>query len=245
MDTPTPSTPRTNFTASSSRRWTWLALGALLLVLCTVLGLIGGAYWAVQHIPQQTTSVTQQVSTPEVPVVMRTPGGLLEVATIRATERFSRRDSKSFWGLDLGETVTEIAVPVTYRFHIPLARQWPVRLAQGVAEVDAPALSPSLPVAFDTTQLQTWGRNGWARFNKDESLAVLQRSLSPQLAQRANAPHYRELATEAARQTVAEYTRTWLTASGKGPVHEVRVRFPGEASATAPTPERPATRPQP
>ena len=245
MDTPTPSTPRTNFTASSSRRWTWLALGALLLVLCTVLGLIGGAYWAVQQIPQQTTSVTQQVSTPEVPVVMRTPGGLLEVATIRATERFSRRDSKSFWGLDLGETVTEIAVPVTYRFHIPLARQWPVRLAQGVAEVDAPALSPSLPVAFDTTQLQTWGRNGWARFNKDESLAVLQRSLSPQLAQRANAPHYRELATEAARQTVAEYTRTWLTASGQGPVREVRVRFPGEASATAPTPAGPATRPQP
>ena len=228
--------------SSLSRHWHWLALITVLILLFKVIG--AGVDW-VRNLQNPQSVVTQQVSTPEVPVVMRTPGGLLEVATIRATERFSRRDSKSFWGVDLGETVTEIAVPVTYRFHIPLARQWPVRLEQGVAEVDAPALSPSLPVAFDTTQLQTWGRNGWARFNKDESLAALQRSLSPQLAQRATAPHYRELATEAARQTVAEYTRSWLTASGKGPVREVRVRFPGEASATAPTPERPATRPQP
>ena len=230
------STPMASIDPITSRqpRWIWLAIAALLLTLCTALGLIAGAWWAIRQLPATQTVVREQVSTPEVPLVMRTPGGLLEVATVRATERFSRRDSKSFWGVDLGETVAEIAVPATYRFHIPLARQWPVRLHNGVAEVDAPAIAPSLPVAVDTTQMQTWGRNGWARFNKDDSLLALQRSLTPQLAERANNAHYRELATEAARATVAEYTRSWLTASGKGPVREVRVRFPGEAQATAP-----------
>ena len=230
----------TRSSAPSAPRWTLLAIAALLLTLCTVLGLIAGAWWALHQLPTTQTVVREQVSTPELPLVMRTPGGLLEVATVRATERFSRRDSKTFWGVDLGETVTEIAVPATYRFHIPLARQWPVRLQDGVAEVDAPAISPSLPVAFDTTQMQTWGRNGWARFNKDESLLALQRSLTPQLSERANSPHYRELATAAARATVAEYTRSWLTASGKSPVREVRVRFPGEAQATAPASAQPS-----
>jgi hypothetical protein len=213
-----------------------LSLAAVVALLCLLAGLALGAFWAVRQLPQTTTQVETEVSTPEVPLVMRTPGGLLEVATIRATERFSRRDTKSFWGIDLGETVTEITVPAIYRYQIPLARQWPVQLTDGVAVVDAPAFTPSLPVAFDTTRLHAWGRNGWARFNKAESQAELQRSLTPQLAQRANAPHYRELATDAARRTVAEYVRSWLAHDGRGPVQEVRVRFPGEAQATAPAP---------
>ncbi|ARU03747.1 hypothetical protein CCO03_02745 [Comamonas serinivorans] len=213
--------------------WPW-ALAAGLALAGTLAGLVGGAWWAVQHMPARTEQVATQVSTPEVPLVLRTSGGLLEVASIRATERFSRRDTQSFWGIHLGETVTEVTVPAVYRYQLPLARQWPVQLEGGVVTVDAPAFAPSLPVAMDTTQMQTWGRNGWARFNQAESLAALQRSLSPQLAERAQSPHYRELATEAARRTVAEYVRTWLTTSGRGPVHEVRVRFPGEAQATAP-----------
>ena len=208
-----------------------MLLAALSLLL---LGLVAGAYWSASRLSGTTEQVHTQVMTPEVPVVLRTPGGTLEVATIRATERFSRRDTKSFWGIDLGETVSEVAVQATYRFHMPLAQQWPVQLKDGVAEVNAPAFRPSLPVAFDTQTMATHSRNGWARFNEADSLAALQRSLTPQLNQRAQAPHYQALVADAARRTVAEYVRTWLITSGRGPVREVRVRFPGEVSALAP-----------
>lgn len=209
------------------------------LVCCTLLGLAGGAYWTIRQIGQPGSHQVHTSVTPtEIPLVIRTPGGLLEVATVRATERFSRRDTKSFWGIDLGETVTEIQLQAIYRFHMPMAQRWPVQLRDGVAEVNAPAFQPSRPVAFDTASMQLWGRNGWARFNKEESLQILQRSLTQQLGERAQSPHYRELATEAARRTVAEYVRTWLIHHGQS-VQEVRVRFPGEARASAPGTAKP------
>ena len=229
-----PDAPVPSGASPAPRTRVQLAMLALIAAVLLLLGLVVGAYWAIGHLPSVTQQVNTQVMTPEVPVVLRSPGGTLEVATIRATERFSRRDTKSFWGIDLGETVSEVAVQATYRFHMPLAQQWPVQLKDGVAEVNAPAFRPSLPVAFDTQTMATHSRNGWARFNEADSLAALQRSLTPQLNERAQAPHYQALAADAARRTVAEYVRTWLITSGRGPVREVRVRFPGEASALAP-----------
>ena len=240
-----PTGPQAFAPTTSGRLGTRTRVAVALLAALTLLllGLVMGAYWSATRLSGTTEQVHTQVVTPEVPVVLRTPGGTLEVATIRATERFSRRDTKSFWGIDLGETASEVAVQATYRFHMPLAQQWPVQLKDGVAEVNAPAFRPSLPVAFDTQTMATHSRNGWARFNEADSLAALQRSLTPQLNERAQAPHYQELAADAARRTVAEYVRTWLITSGRGPVREVRVRFPGEAEASAPSRPAPSQSP--
>ncbi|NBU24435.1 MAG: hypothetical protein EBS39_02200 [Gammaproteobacteria bacterium] len=200
-----------------------MALGAAALA--------GGGFVLSRFIDRDAREVRSTLVAPEKPVVMRTKGGLLEVATVRALERFTREDSRDFWGIDLGTTVSQIQVPVTYRFHIEMAREWPIELRGRTAIARAPAIKPSLPVAFDTTAMEKYTRAGWARFNKEENLEALERSMTSTLAERAAGDAYRGLAEDAARRTIAEFVTTWLlkeTDWKRDPLHKVVVLFPGE-----------------
>ncbi|MFM7625467.1 MAG: hypothetical protein ACKO7G_03180 [Gammaproteobacteria bacterium] len=202
-------------------------IGAVVAAAAIALG-IG---WVAQRLVGDKREVRSSIVAPEKPVVMRTKGGLLEVATVRALERFTREDSRDFWGIDLGTTVSQIQVPVTYRFHIEMAREWPIEIRGRTAIARAPAIKPSLPVAFDTTLMEKYTRAGWARFNKEENLAALERSMTPTLAERAAGDAYRGLAEDAARRTIAEFITTWLlkeTDWKRDPLHKVVVLFPGE-----------------
>lgn len=128
-----------------------------------------------QRLDGDKREVRSSIVAPEKPVVMRTRGGLLEVATVRALERFTREDSRDFWGIDLG-----------------------------------------------TTLMEQYTRTGWARFNKEENLEALQRSMTPTLA---------------ARKTIAEFIIIWLlkeTEWKRDPAHKVVVLFPGEARPPLP-----------
>ena len=101
----------------------------------------------------------------------------------------------------------------------------------------APAIKPSLPVAFDTTLMEQYTRAGWARFNKEENLEALQRSMTPTLAARASGGAYRGLAEDAGRKTIAEFVTIWLlkeTDWKRDPAHKVVVLFPGEARPPLP-----------
>ena len=49
-----------------------------------------------RYLPKNQSSTQNTIVSPEVPVVMRTPGGLVEVATVRAYERFARSDTREF-----------------------------------------------------------------------------------------------------------------------------------------------------
>ena len=183
-------------------------------------------------------AVTSSTTAVAKPVVMRTTGGLLEVATVRAVERFRRADTREFWGIDLGTTVSIVQAPVTYRYHIPLATEWRHVIRGTTCFVDAPALRPSLPVAFDTTAMEKHTRSGWARFDKQHNLAALERSMTPELERRAASAHYLRLATDAARQTVREFVTHWLLREqqwGSDPTYQVVVRFDGEPPTDAPS----------
>jgi len=177
-------------------------------------------------------SVTQRgAAASGVPVVMRTPGGLLEIATVTVHERFKREDTRHFWGIPLGTTVSIIQVPVVYRYHIPLAREWPIRVHGRTAVVRTAEVQPSLPPAIDTARMEKYTQSGWARFNKDENLQLLERSITPELSSRANDPAIRHLAIDAGRQTVREFVTTWLLKEQgwqRDPAHQVLVLFPGE-----------------
>ena len=202
-------------------------IGAVVAAVAIALG-IG---WVAQRLDGDKREVRSSIVAPEKPVVMRTKGGLLEVATVRALERFTREDSRDFWGIDLGTTVSQIQVPVTYRFHIEMAREWPIEIRGRTAIARAPVIKPSLPVAFDTTLMEKYTRAGWARFNKEENLAALERSMTPTLAERAAGEAYRGLAEDAARRTIAEFITIWLlkeTDWKRDPLHKVIVLFPGE-----------------
>ena len=128
-----------------------------------------------QRLDGDKREVRSSIVAPEKPVVMRTRGGLLEVATVRALERFTREDSRDFWGIDLG-----------------------------------------------TTLMEQYTRTGWARFNKEENLEALQRSMTPTLA---------------ARKTIAEFITIWLlkeTEWKRDSAHNVVVLFPDEARPPLP-----------
>ena len=85
---------------------------------------------------------------------MRTPGGLLEVSSMRMTEQFDKKFVYEVLGLQVGETVAHVRVPATYRYHIELAPLWEIERTDEVFRVVTPPVKPSLPVAVDLAHLE-------------------------------------------------------------------------------------------
>jgi len=195
-------------------------------------GLAAAAGWLAYDRLFGRWSVTQtSVAASGIPVVMRSAGGLLEIATVTVHERFRRTDTREFWAIPLGTTVSIIQVPVTYRYHIERAGEWPIHVDGTTAVVRAGDVKPSLPAAIDTSKMEKYTQSGWARFNKDENLRQLERSITPELRTRANDPAIRQLALDAGRQTVREFVTTWLLKEQgwkRDADHKVIVLFPGE-----------------
>lgn len=200
------------------------------------LAVLAAGWWGYERFVAPGGS-SRTVTASGVPVVMRSHGGLLEIATVTVHERFRRTDTREFWGISLGTTVSLIQVPVTYRYHIEMAREWPIHIDGKTAIVRAGEVKPSLPAAIDTTKMEKYTQSGWARFNKDENLALLERSITPELSQRAREPAIRQLAVDAGRQTVREFVTAWLLKEQgwkRDPAYRVVVLFPGEDPAANP-----------
>jgi hypothetical protein len=181
--------------------------------------------------PKPSASPTISTSARSVRVVvMPTAGGRLEVATVAARETFTRSDPRVLFDLvDLGTTVSEVHVDATYRYHVEMARAWPLRVVGRTCLVRAGPVRPTLPVAFDTSTVERRTSSGWARFDRAENLRALESSLTPLLADRA--PIYRQQAQEAGRAVVAEFVAEWLLRERqwrRDPEHRVVVLFDDE-----------------
>ena len=216
--------PYTGFDVISRQRYTRITLSAILVVVT-----LGWSLWPSENPPEKLSSASL-----DVPIVMHTAGGRLEVATITTTESIQlAAPAKSFLGIDLGKTVSNIQVKVVYRYHIEMAKKWPVRIQGNSVVVEAGEIKPTLPVAFDTSTIQRETQSGWARFDKHENLAALERRLSSELEHRSRG--YRSLAVPSARRTVAAFVRTWLSShqpSRSLQIREVKVLFPEDRAAT-------------
>lgn len=170
-----------------------------------------------------------------------TDGNILEVATATATERFSRKTNLAMFGktLPLGTTVSEISVPATYRFHIDLNDDWFVTTDGKRLLVLAPEIRPSLPVAFDTAKMRKKTTSGWARWDGDENMAELEKTVTARLAVRAVEEATREQVREASRAAVASFVQNWLLAKeawGPERFEEIAVLFTGEDGTLSSTP---------
>jgi hypothetical protein len=175
-----------------------------------------------------------------IPEIAPTGMGNLELATARQVETFRAEDSRSvFWEkLYLGTTVSEIRVPVTYRYHLRLADPWKLEASGPTCLVIAPPIRPSLPPAIDTDQMEKRSEAGWARFNAQQQLDELEKSITPTLTQYAGDPRHLALAREQCRQTVAEFVKTWLLREQQwrnDRFHTIKVVF---ADETVPDPAR-------
>lgn len=168
------------------------------------------------------------------PVVMTTDGGRLEVSTVTVYERFKRADALRLFGMDIPGTTsdTHVQLRVVYRYYIDMEKAWPLqRLEGGRWLVRAGAVRPSLPVAFDTRDLEVYTDKGWLRLDAQRNLTELLRTVSPELEARAKSPAYLQLATDAGRKAVADFVRTWLLQARQVPdagQAKVTVLFPGE-----------------
>jgi hypothetical protein len=173
-------------------------------------------------------------------IVMRTPGGTLEVARIKAYETLRRTSpgAEVFWGLvDTGDTVSEIDAAVLFRYHIALAKEWPIRCDRAVCVVRAAAIQPTLPPAVYSDEVRKRTASGWARFDKNENLALLERGMTAELGKRASTPRNLAAATDAGRRTVREFVTTWLLKSHLQPgqaAPRIVVLFPGETAEPGP-----------
>ncbi len=166
-------------------------------------------------------------------LVMRTRGGLLEVATIRATEQFDKKFVYTVLGLKVGETVPHIRVPAVYRYHIELAPEWTIIRAGEVFTVVTPPVKPSLPVAVDLARMEKDVGGTWILipFNERADLESLQREITATLSKKAGSAAYRQLQREDARKTVTEFVKKWLVTQAQWqaePTSTIRVLFPDE-----------------
>jgi len=81
-------------------------------------------------------------------VVMPTPGGQLQIATVTVDETFTLWDSKTFATFDLGTTFSEARPTASYRYHINMANAWPLRIIGEMCVVKTGAVEPTLPMAL-------------------------------------------------------------------------------------------------
>jgi phosphate/sulfate permease len=173
-------------------------------------------------------------------IVLRTPGGLLEVSRIETTEMLDTTIQHEIFGVKIGETMPRIRVPAVYRYVIELEPEWRVVRADDVFTIVAPRIRPSLPVAVDFAGIQKDVAGSWMLlpFTGNDDLELLERSITTRLEQKARSRDYIDRQREDARETVREFARKWLveqTRWKRADYEDIRVLFADEpAGAIAP-----------
>jgi hypothetical protein len=181
-------------------------------------------------------STEEQVRTldPAQVVVLRTPGGFLEVSTLVKTEEFRWRSSYTCLGQDcgalfgalVGERIGQIRVPTHYIYRIPLADIWTLRLEGDAYVLSVPAPKPLLPPGIDTQKAEiTSERGGLVAPPAAANQANLLKNLGPELAQRAQRIEYLNQQMPAATKTVQEFAEKWMKEQRIEPTRPVRVEF--------------------
>jgi len=167
--------------------------------------------------------------------VTSTEGDVLELAVLEMEETFSRADSRSLLGemLYLGTTISEIRVPVVYRYHLKLSDPWKIEIVGDECRVLAPPIRPSLPPAVRTDAMEKKSAAGWLRFNAADNLVQLEKGLTPRLELRAADRRRIDSSREASRESVEKFVRRWVLESQPNMDRmKLVVRFPDEVGAS-------------
>ena len=145
----------------------------------------------------------------------------LQLATLRQSEVFTRRDAQSiFWGqVPLPDVVVEARAPVEYTYYLDLEKPWTLRLEGDVLRVVAPPIEWNAP-AIDASALRYQVREDSVFRDETAVVKALQESLTG--ATRARARENVSLVRETARTKAGEFVRTFLT-SRFDDAKEVRV----------------------
>ncbi|MBT9455049.1 MAG: hypothetical protein IV097_00360 [Burkholderiaceae bacterium] len=199
-------------------------LGVCALVLLTALLII----WVDRRMGKGEEAV--KVLDPAQVSVIRTPGGMLEVATLQKIEPFAWQASYTCPIINcgaLGKTTSEVKVRAHITYRILLSKEWTLKPMKDHYELEVPALEVKTPIAFDTQDMQIRTEQGtWFSPNKAANQEAVVRHLVPALNKRAVAPEYIHLAEQSAATTVAEFAQKWMfEQQGKSPKLPITVKF--------------------
>jgi hypothetical protein len=171
-------------------------------------------------------------------VVIRTPGGMLEISTLIKNEAFAWKTQHACPIVDcgklLGATVSEIRVPVHYTYRIPLSETWMLKSDGAHYTLTVPSEEPSVPAAIDLTKMEIRTDSTWFSPNTKENRETLLRQLTPELTRRSTEQHYIDAQREDARKTVAEFAAKWMSEQGAQNKLPVKVIFKDETKAGVP-----------
>ena len=146
------------------------------------------------------------------PSVQSTGGDVLELATSESEEIITREEERRIgWDrIYLGKTVAEVRARVTFRYHVRLSDSWELTVRSNICIVAAPQIRPSLPPAIHSDTMERRAESGWARFDKNEKLVELEKSMTGIFSERAKDPLHMESVRESCRKSVAEFVKRWL-----------------------------------
>ena len=174
----------------------------------------------------------------DVIVVLRTPGGMLEVTTLIRNEEFRWSTSHTCPIVNceklFGATISEVWVPVHYTHRIPLSAEWKLKLEKDHFDLVVPRPEPKLPAAIVTEKLEIRTNNKWFSPNKSEHRESVIRNLGVEFDRRALQKNYLDAQREDARKTVAEFAQKWMLAQGVPEnirSYPIRVIFPDDPPA--------------
>ena len=168
-------------------------------------------------------------------VILRTPGGMLEVTTLVRNEEYLWSTEHTCGPIDcgtlFGKTISEVRVPVHYTYRIPLAAEWNMKLVGDHFELAVPKPEPKLPAAIEVKKLQIRTDTTWFSPNKADHRESVVHNLGPEFDRRAKRKNYLDAQREDARKTVAEFAQKWMLAQGvaenlRG--YPIRVSFPDD-----------------
>lgn len=179
----------------------------MLAVFCT-LGVVYGGYRYVTSRPP----VVHETDGDNMPVVIRTKGGLLEVATVVHRKAYSSESDGTILGMRIPgcKSRRQVSVKAFITYRIPLAEEWEAEVRNGRFFVDAPQLQPALPVAFDTGSIKKVAQDCMI-IDGEKKYDDLVARISQQLAVSAKSVQYKQIARPYARKTVKEFVRKWMT----------------------------------
>ena len=186
-----------------------------LIIFALVLLAVGALYWKSQGSKPNEVQV-HQLAVDEI-IIVRTPGGLIEVATLIKNEDFSwstEHTCKFFDCSVVGRTVSNLRVPVHYTYRIPLAASWTLKLRDGYYELKVPGFEPKLPVAIDLTKAELSTKGGMFSPNKAAHRESMMKHLVPEFNKRATQKSYLDSQRDTARKTVGEFARKWMVKDG-------------------------------
>lgn len=144
-------------------------------------------------------------------IVLRTPGGMLEVATLVKNEEFRWQSSYECVWIDCGKRIGQVRLPVRYTYRIPLAETWTLRKVGNAYVLSVPPPQPLLPPGLDIEKAEfSSERAGPFPPSASANREVLLRNLGPELSRRAEKPEYSAQILKDAEATVQEFAQRWM-----------------------------------